>query len=145
TRNKQSNSLHPQLDLQSGHSLGIRAIQFSADGDTLASLGLDLSVKIWDLRTGDLLKTISGPRLPTWGLGLSPNASTVAAAADDKIRLYDTRSGRVRSVLPASSPLFGALVFSPDGRRLAGASAHGDVTVWDLHSARPQRLRVSNP
>ena len=41
-----------------GHTASVWAVAFSPDGNTLASGGADQTVRIWDVKTGELIKTL---------------------------------------------------------------------------------------
>src|SRR5207244_5318413 len=43
-----------------GHDLPVSAVAFSADGKHLASAGEDRTIKIWELATGKLIRTLAG-------------------------------------------------------------------------------------
>jgi WD40 repeat protein len=47
--------------IQASSIPGILTIAISPDGQTLASTAVDTSVKLWNLRTGTLLKTLVPP------------------------------------------------------------------------------------
>jgi WD40 repeat protein len=58
-----------------GHDRGVYNLAFSPDGKTLASAGHDHSVRLWEVETGKLLRTIDGLRFTSWE---SPSARTAA-------------------------------------------------------------------
>jgi WD40 repeat protein len=58
---------------------------------------------------------------------------------DGAVRLWSLELGRELLVFPGGSPVL-AIAFSPDGRRLAGASQDRAVRVWSLEGGREQAV-----
>ena len=48
------------LQILSGHQSRVLSVALSADGTTLASGAEDSTVRIWDVRTGECLTSLSG-------------------------------------------------------------------------------------
>lgn len=48
--------------VSSGHSEDLKSVAFSPDGKTIVSGSGDESIKIWNLETGDLIRTLQGNR-----------------------------------------------------------------------------------
>ena len=114
-------------------SSGFVSLAFSPDGQTLA-----ISGDLWDVDTGtfryslETVKVAAGP-LRGYGIGVesvafSPDGQTLASTNQDHtVRLWDAATGTMQRFLPsAGSPL----VFSPDGRTLAGGGS--PVRLWDV-------------
>ncbi|MGW7387067.1 WD40 repeat domain-containing protein [Streptomyces sp. NPDC054794] len=65
------------------------SVAFSPDGRTLASSGDDGVVRLWDVPTGHLRRTLTGHTNTVRSLAFSPDGRSLASAGDDKsIRLW---------------------------------------------------------
>src|SRR6266705_1602530 len=62
----------PELILQTGHTRSANAVAFSPDNRWLASGGKDNIIKIWDLATGNVLRTLYGHTSNVNALAVSP-------------------------------------------------------------------------
>ena len=49
-----------------GHSDSVRAIGFNPDGTIIASGSADETIKVWDVKTGECLKTLRTERPYEW-------------------------------------------------------------------------------
>jgi WD40 repeat protein/tRNA A-37 threonylcarbamoyl transferase component Bud32 len=118
----------------------------SPDAARLASGNAeDRSVKLWDAETGKELHSLKGHTAAVLQVGFSPDGTRlVSSDSDGTVKLWDVATGRKLHTFKGhkSVPLFGTLdlVFSPDGKRLASASAEllepgnnpAEVKVWDV-------------
>ncbi|CAM6091154.1 unnamed protein product [Calypogeia fissa] len=65
---------------------------------------------------------------------LSSDASFVACACTEDVKVVDVETGKVRCTLQGDSELVTALCLSPDGKFLVSASRSLQIRVWDLDS-----------
>ena len=114
----------------------LRCLAFSGEGKLLA--GGDTAVHIWDARTGKEQRLLEMPRrdrnatLPRLSaLVFSPNGALLAGVAHQDIHIWDLAQGKRVRVYQGHSQPVAALVFSPDGKRLATAGFQGAVCLWD--------------
>ena len=101
-------------DVSEVHS--VLSVSFSPDGQTLASGGTDKTIRLWDVRTGDLLRTLTGHTGSVKSVAFSPDGKTLASGGGGGIRLWDVRIGDTILTLTGYT-----VAFSPDGKTLASA------------------------
>ena len=111
-----------QVVFQTGHAGGIRAVALSPNGRYIASSGTqDGTVKVWDVASGQEVRTLTGfDMLGTDLLTFSQDSARVITRdMTGGVKVFEVASGReVRSV--------GSLALSPGG---ATVSDDGRITV----------------
>ncbi|MES2470446.1 MAG: protein kinase [Verrucomicrobiota bacterium] len=96
-------------------------------------------IRAIDLRDGRELWTAVAAKEFITALTFSPDGKTVASAAgytESDIRLWDAGTGQPTGRLEGHGSWVGALVFWPDGRKLASCSADQTIRTWDLAGQR---------
>jgi WD40 repeat protein len=110
------------------------AIAFSPDGRTLATGGLeDPMVRLWDVRTGKLIRELDQGSAGTKTLDFSPDGRTLAVSGYAPVAsLWDVATGaRIGPTLTAGSRR-ADIDLSPDGRELLMTAADGRGAIWDV-------------
>jgi WD40 repeat protein len=114
---------------------------FAPDGRTLATALGDgkPGLRLWDAGSGKPKAEL--PHLyPVRALAFSPDGRTLATANQDPlVRLWETRTGRLRRVLQGNGDGLRCLDFSPDGRTLATDGPGTTVRLWDPITGRLRR------
>jgi WD40 repeat protein/serine/threonine protein kinase len=116
---------------------GFYSVAFSGDGSQVAAACGDGTMKVWDLKTGQVV-CLQGHEQYVFSVAFSPRDSRrlASASADKTVRVWDlTTRKEVFPPLPGyEGQSFAAaysVTFSPDGGRLAAGSEGGTVRVWD--------------
>lgn len=122
----------PQFATQLGHAASITSARFSPDGRFIASVDVDLAMKLWDVASGRQIRTFlgaAGARNDQPKLAWSPDGKSIlVAGGPDGLRLWDVVTGRTLRVAPEIHA--GVAVFAPDGRWVALASNEA-LVLWD--------------
>ena len=108
---------------------------FGPNGDWISTSGADGKVRIWDVSTGELLRTMGDGARPILGHTLSPDGKRLVTAGEDGIaRIWDIDTGQLLSTLSDhAGPVWG-LNFSPDGTKLVTTSDDKTVKLRDSQS-----------
>jgi WD40 repeat protein len=122
-----------------GHKGSIESLVFSPDGERLATGSNDGTAKIWDVRTGTLVRDLKGHTNTVFRVAFDPaDPSRVAtASADGMARIWDSDTGKSLVILTGHKSAVNSIAFSPDGKRVVTASWDGSVILWDptsMHS-----------
>jgi len=136
-----------------GHTAEISAVDFSPNGNILATGGADNTVRLWDVtdtaHPKPLGEPLTGPQDEILTIDFSADGATLAAGSRDQtVHLWDIHDSARPTVIGA--PLTAAqgdvrsVAFSPDGNLLAIADERNAVHVWDI-SDRPHPSRLGAP
>jgi hypothetical protein len=109
----------------------IRSMAFGPDGQRLATAGVQ-TLKVWDAATGHETLTLK-VQFNVPDLAFSADGQRIACVNLDggSVVVRDAATGHdIRTFGGHTGEVSGA-AFSPDGRRLASASADGTVKVWE--------------
>jgi WD40 repeat protein/serine/threonine protein kinase len=129
---------------------GVWNVAFSPDGQRLASIGTDLTLKAWEVQTGREIFTLEGRKEAHQGgvfiggeVAYSPDGRHLASASsDEKVTVRDARTGR-ETLAVRTKEVADTLAYSPDGLRLAGGCSKS-VKVWDTRTGQ-EAFTITSP
>lgn len=133
----------PELVVQSGHSGAITALEFSADGEWLATASEDATVRIWDAKTRSVRAVLRGHRVAASAVAFSPDGKLLASGGrDNTIFIWDATNGALRSTIEGGAGIL-SLAFSPDGQQLL-VTAVSSIVQWDVPGQKLIRVLPRN-
>lgn len=97
-----------------------RMVAVHPDGKTAAGAGNDGAVRIWDLKTGKLVSTLTKGRPELYTVAYDADGGRIAAGSGaGVVRIWDVASGTVaREIKVAGNLRPSQALFSPDGREV---------------------------
>ena len=124
---------HSERHVMAGHGVPVRSVAFSPDGKQVATCDLQ-SVIMWDIASGNPLKTIRVPIHEVWSIAFSPDGKILAAggsaptsaghAQGGTAVTIAVESGKVLAEFPVFDDAVLAVAFSPDNKTVAVGTAH---------------------
>jgi WD40 repeat protein len=99
----------------------------------IASANHSNTVKIWDVESGNLVRTLAGHRDWVYGVFETIDGNyIVTASLDNSIKVWDKKSGKLfKTIDGAHSQGLTAMVLSNDGQFFATTGMDGLVKLWN--------------
>jgi WD40 repeat protein len=116
------------------HDSCISCIDFSPNGNHIATGSWDETVKIWDVNSGKLIQTLVSHRHSIHGVQFSPSGEyLVSVSADGYVILWSTANRyRQKSIFGNPKDRLYSLSISSNGKWLAAGDDKGVIHVWNL-------------
>jgi hypothetical protein len=127
-----------------GHKGPVAAVAINSDGRLLASGSKDQTVKLWDLTTGQLIRTLGGHSRTIRSVAFTPDGQLLAAGdRAGEVKIWNIHTGELIGTLKQRGAIF-TVAISPDGQLVASAGEDKGIRLWELQSVEHIRTLRSD-
>ncbi|MCA2689081.1 MAG: hypothetical protein IM467_09265, partial [Microcystis sp. M137S2] len=106
------------------------------DGKTLVSGSWDNTIKLWNVETGQEIRTLKGHDSVVSSVNFSPDGKTLVSSADKTIKLWDVETGQEIRTLKGHDDSVYSVNFSSDGKTLVSGSEDNTIKLWNVETGQ---------
>jgi len=110
----------------------VNDVAISPDGDVIASIGDDRTIRAWDAETGEKIRTLALETGRFRAIDFSPTSGHLASGSSDgMVRIWSPSKGGDPIRQMKHGPPVAIVRYSPNGKLLLSSGVSGAVRVWD--------------
>jgi len=120
-----------------GHERRVNSIDISSDGKYVISSSSDMTLKLWDLKSGKFLRTFMGCKKAIKAVTISPDGKYIISGDNDmKLKRWDLNSKICLHTFEGHEGMIKDVDISPDGHYAISGSDDNTLKLWDLQSCK---------
>ena len=116
-----------------GHFDKVNSVTLSADGKVAVSASSDLTIRVWDVVSGQLLHTLVGHNDWVGDVALSADGRVAVSASHDRtIMVWDALNGHLLHTLKGHKAGVNLVALSADGKMVFSVSDDRTLKIWGV-------------
>ena len=106
----------------------LQAIDFHPNGNYLATASDDLTIRLWCVTSGKLVRVFTNSKQPVKDIKFSPDGQYLAAVGlENKLRIFDLAAGQQLAEMKNVSGGMESIAWSSNSRSLAASTTNGGL------------------
>lgn len=119
-----------------GHTNNILSIAYNPDGTQIISSGMDGTIRIWDVATGEQISLIDSQTYWVYRASFSPDNRQIVAGgysgfSEMLVEVWEIETGELIHTLYGHEEQITEVSYSADGEQITSVSSDGMVRIWD--------------
>ena len=115
--------------------------EFSPDGTLLATAGYDQVIHLWNLASGELLRSFPSHNGAVYDLAFSPDGTVLASASGDSTcKIWQVATGERLDTLNQPEGEQFRVAFTPDSKSIVAAGADNRIRLWRFLSKTEAKI-----
>jgi len=128
------------------HSDTVFAVRWSPEGDKLATSGADRFMKIFDAKTGSLIRAFEGHTHHVLAVAWHQNGRVLSTgSADNTIKVWDLRTGEQKRTIQGFSKEITSLNYLADTPRVIAGGGDNVIKVTNVDSGANEKSLSGSP
>jgi serine/threonine protein kinase len=117
------------------------SLAISPNGQILANGSDNKTIELYDLKTRQLLRTLSGHTDAIRSVVFSPDNNTlVSSSGNNTIKVWDVQTGQLKQDLIGHNGTVWSLAISPDGKTLISGGEDQKIKLWNLETGELRQI-----
>lgn len=122
----------PTIELNKNQICNVYSIAYSPDGKYIAAGYDNTLVRLWNAKTGSLIKTFEGHTKVVWSVAFSPDGKyLISGSADKTIKQWNVETGELIRTFIGHENTVSFVTYDTGGGYIASGSADGTIKFWD--------------
>ncbi|MFK8115327.1 MAG: c-type cytochrome domain-containing protein [Rubripirellula sp.] len=122
------------------HSDTVLGLDFSPDGQTIASAAADKTIRLLNVASGKPIRSLEGHTHHVLSLAWQDDGKTVASAsADQSVKVWNTETGEQHRTISGFSKETTAIAFVQTSKQIVTACADGNLRLSDISNGKTIR------
>ncbi|MGV0104732.1 hypothetical protein NSTCB13_03421 [Nostoc sp. DSM 114160] len=123
------------------HSAHSHCLAITPNKQILVDANGSNRIDIWNLETGELIRTLKAHSQLVNSIAISPDGETlVSGDSNSTIKVWVLRTGEEKFTINAHSGSIYCVAISPDGQNLISSCRDSTIKVWDLQTGRGKAI-----
>jgi WD40 repeat protein len=107
------------------------------DGHFAVSASNDQTLKVWDIKTGEIVRTLGGHTGSVRAVVVTPDGRfAISASGDETLKVWNIKTGEIVRTAEGQTHGSNARVVMPDGRFAISASFDRTLKIWDIQTGK---------